>query len=61
MTVSAARFTGPYGPQLYDLEVRVPEHSDPSEWLVVLDQMDANSVSVIQNAPIVAVEEEPAP
>lgn len=59
MTISAARFLGPLGPeQLHNLEARVPEHTDPSEWLLILDQMSAAGMAMIKSAPIVPIEPE---
>lgn len=55
MTVSAARFLGPVEDG-YALEVRVPEHTDPQEWLVIIDQLPLASVALIKDAPTVPVE-----
>ena len=61
MSVSAARFVGPDEAQRYTLEAQVPEHTDPTEWLTVLEQLDANGVEVIQTAPLVPVDSSDEP
>lgn len=63
-TVTAARFYGPYhenveggqGPALYDLNVKIAEHENPDEWIIVLGQVGMGSVNTIKNAKIEASE-----